>query len=362
MLSIVGSSASEFASAAPTTKKLSHQDHVRAVVEDKDPYALWLLIARAGIVKIGRGNATRDVNIQLARDLIHEWSQTDDYQAAAKEFLEEFHLPRDRTAENLKLIQEFKESHPSAIVVETRFYHILSTCNRNITKELASRMDAIFTHYDRLFNFEEKIPYKCVIEFLKDQNEYLATNPPPDTVAYFSPLTKKLVGYNTRTNPDTTHVDPYENMFHEGWHQYFDFYIPGSPRWFDEGFAQVFQTTDVGGRQAKQRRNPQTAEYASYLLQKGRLIPLRQLIRMDHAQFMASADVTYPESYSFVTFLLHYRDGNKAVENRIRGFYKNYFWELRKGTEPVEAADLDFKDVSLDKLEELWKRSIQRQR
>ena len=33
---------------------------------------------------------------------------------------------------------------------------------------------------------------------------------------------------------------------------------------------------------------------------------------------------------------------SKKLGQHLRGFYKNYFWELRKGTDPEKAVDIVF--------------------
>lgn len=347
------------------TPKLTPEDHFRAILEEKDAHSLWLLMARGGIRQVRTGESDwMDVNIQTAQSLITQWSQGSDYQHQAKRFLDEMQLPQDWATQNAARIHEFKQTHPGAIVVETEHYHVLSTADPRTTKELALRMDAVFELYDAMFDFEEKIPYKSVIIFWQDKHAYEAHGAPPNSAAYYSPATKTLVGYNTRALSTTRHMDPYQVMFHEGWHQYFDFYIPNAPRWFDEGFAEVFAPTDVKGRKAKLRSNVEQAQIAHRLLLKGQLIPLNKLIRMDHREFTDPRHMTaaYAESYSFITFLMNFRSGNRALQKRVRGFYKNYFWELRKGTDPIAALDIVFGDVKFEVLEDMWKQNIKKRR
>ena len=342
--------------------KLTTEDHLNAVLEKKDAQSLWLLMRRSALRRITHGDKELDVNIDTTNQMIQGWSESDDYRAAAQKTLNSLNVPRDWKKETLELAKKFKQYHPHAIVFETRYYYVLSTADPKITKELAVRMDAIFQMYDKLFGFKEKIPYKCIVKFWKDRNEYLKNGAPPGSAAYYSPSTKELVGYNTKALRATDHMDPYESMFHEGWHQYFDFYIPGSPRWFDEGFAEVFSATDVSRSRVRLGRNTYQARYAAHLLKENRLIPIRRLIRMNHKSFMSQSDVTYAQSYSFITFLMNFKSGNRQLQNAVRQFYKDYFWELRKGTNPEKAVDIVFGNVRLEVLEDLWKKSVRRQR
>ena len=353
---------SAWAGGSTAKPKLSPQDHVNAIIKDQDAHSLWLVMARGAIAKIKLDQKWMDVDIRTARRIIEGWQASGHYEKSARQFLDHMDLPRDWNKQISKRVVEFEKKHPDAFVFETAHYHILSTSDPKTTKKLATRMDAVFKLYDRMFGFKEKIPYKSMIVFWKDRDEYHANGGPVGSAAYYQSSEKTLVGYNARAQVATQHMDPYQSMFHEGWHQYFDFYIPNAPRWFDEGFAEVFETTDVKGRRAKMRRNTYQARVANVLMQEGRLIPLRRLMRLNHEQFMEISNVAYAQSYSFITFLMHFRDGDKRLESQVRSFYKDYFWELRKGTDPVEAVDVVFGNVKLETLEELWKKSIQRER
>lgn len=342
--------------------KLTPQDHVMAVLQQKDAQSLWLLMARAAIAKLEIDSQPVPVDIDGAQRLIDRWNQTADYQTAARGGLAALGLPRDWNAAIAQRVAQFKEQYPEAIVLETNHYHILSTADPKTTQALATRMDAVFRLYDRLFNLEEKIPYKCTITFWRDRDQYMANGGMADTAAHYRPASKELIGYNTKSQAQTRHMDPYQIMFHEGWHQYFDFYIPGAPRWFDEGFAEVFATAQIRGPRARIRRNDYQARRASQLLREKKLFTLRRLFQLNHEQFMASADITYAQSYSFITFLMNFNHANRQLREVVGGFYKTYFWELRRGTDPVEAVEKVFGHVRLEALEEMWHKSVQRQK
>jgi len=351
------------ATAGPSlNQRLTPQDHLRAILDEKDAHSLWLMLARGAIARLTVGSQMMDVNIHTARALIEQWSQEPDYQSVARQHLQALGLPRDWEKENSERIAAFKKEFPDAIMLETKFYHLLSTADPKTTRRLAQRMDAVYKLYERLFDFKEKIPYKCVIKCWKDQHQYQAKGAPPGTVAYYSPSTKELVGYNTRAMADTRHMDLYQVMYHEGWHQFFDFYIPGSPPWFNEGFAEFFAPTQVNRNRASMRRNQYRARRAAFFLKKNQLLPLRKLIRLDHKAFMANADVAYAQSYSFITFMMNFHHGDKRLERKVHSFYKDYYWKLREGVDAVQAVDEVFGQIKLETLEKMWKKSVRRQR
>jgi hypothetical protein len=96
---------------------------------------------------------------------------------------------------------------------------------------------------------------------------------------------------------------------------------------------------------------------------RDRLVPLRDLFRMSREEFY-SGDVGthYAQAWSFIYFLVSYSSRDKVLEKRVKNFYRDYFWELHKGTDPAEAADIVFKEVKFDTLEEAWIEAIPNQR
>jgi hypothetical protein len=147
-------------------------------------------------------------------------------------------------------VEEFLKRNPSGMHLETKFYHILSTSSKEVTQELGQKMDIVTAQvYQKIFEFEEKIPYKYVLIFWRDREAFMKNGGSPGVAAFYRPDTKDLVGFNLRAD-GTSSMDPYQTLFHEGWHQYFDFYIPNAPRWFDEGFAEVIYPTVVKGGKA----------------------------------------------------------------------------------------------------------------
>jgi hypothetical protein len=231
------------------------------------------------------------------------------------------------------------------------------------TRTVAQKMDLCTKEvYHKIFEFEEKISHKYILIFFKDEYEFMKYGKTPGAAAYFSPRSKELVGYNLRKNPWIS-MDPYQTLFHEGWHQYFDFYIPNCPRWFDEGLAEVVGGTVINKNRVKHSGfNPMRSRAVRKAAQKDRLIPLRELVKMSHRDFMADAHVAYAQSWSFTYFLTTYKHTNKKIQRRVRDFYREYFWELHKGTDPVAAVDIVFKDVKFDTLEEAWIKMIPHQK
>ena len=99
-------------------------------------------------------------------------------------------------------------------------------------------------------------------------------------------------------------------------------------------------------------------------LRRGRIVPLSKLIRLKHHEFYRPdvVGIAYAQAWSFVHFLINFKHPNPGTQKKVRAFYKDYFWELHKGTDPVEACDIVFKDVQFNTLEKAWLKSIHKQK
>jgi hypothetical protein len=341
-------------------------DLLAKVLEERDPHSLWMLLCRSGVRAAEVEGQLGLVNLKFAREIVEKVAKKKgDYKVNMKAFLDKHGAPRDWQAHNQQAIAEFKKKHGKGIHLETKFYHILSTASQELTQELGQKMDVVTVQvYHKIFEFEEKIPFKYILRFWKDRTEYVQNGGSPGSAAHYQPATKELVGYNLRADGMTL-MDPFQTLFHEGWHQYFDFYIPNAPRWFDEGFAEVISPTIVKGNKASWKGyNANRSSVVGQAAAKNQLIPLRDVIRMSHEDFYESDRIglAYAQAWSFIYFLTTYTNPSKKQQDRVRNFYKDYFWELHKGTDPVEAVDIVFGDVKFETLEAAWIQAIPRQK
>jgi hypothetical protein len=341
-------------------------DHLEKVLAEKDAHSLWMLLSRSGVRWVVMDGVGGQPDLKYCRLIIDKVSQKGkDYRAQMTKFLAGYGVPRDWGPVNEKKVEEFKKRFPKGIHLETRHYHILSTASPELTRELGQKMDIVTEQvYQKIFEFEEKIPHKYILRFWKDRNEFISQGAPPQAAAYYMPDTKELIGYNLRTS-GVSLQDPFQTLFHEGWHQYFDFYIPSAPFWFNEGFAEVIYPTVIKGNKAiRNGFNPIRSTRVAQAAAKNELIPLRELIKMPYEQAYSPTqiDVGYAEAWSFVYFLTTFSSPDRKLQERVRNFYKDYFWELHKGTDFVTAVDVVFKDVKFETLEAAWIQAIPRQK
>ena len=347
------------------SKKIKEVDHLKLALEKKNAHSLWMLISRSGLIMLPTSKPYERTNLRSTQDLIDLVDARGNYQWRLKTFLAEYGIPIDWGVINLNKVESFKKRHPGSIHHETKYYHILSTCDEPTVKELGRKMDIVTKQiYQDLFKFDEKIPYKYILRFYRDGAEYHKNGGPRMATAHYEPGSKELVGYNP-SRREAQGRDPFYSLYHEGWHQYFDFYIPNAPRWFDEGFAEVISPLIIKGNKAKMNTfNVGRSNVLKAYLRGGRIVPLSKLIRLKHHEFYRPnvVGIAYAQAWSFVHFLINFKHPNPSIQKKVRAFYKDYFWELHKGTDPVEACDIVFKDVQFNTLEKAWLEAIRRQR
>ena len=347
------------------SKKIKEVDHLKQALEKKNAHSLWMLISRSGLITLPTSKPYERTNLRATQDLIDLIDARGNYPWRLNTFLAEYGIPIDWSAINLNKVESFKKRHSGSIHHETKYYHILSTCDEKTVKDLGRKMDIVTKQiYQDLFKFDEKIPYKYILRFYRDSGEYHKSGGPRMAGAHYEPGSKELVGYK-HTDRESQGRDPFYSLYHEGWHQYFDFYIPNAPRWFDEGFAEVISPLIIKGSKAKMNTfNVGRSNVLKAYLRRGRILPLSKLIRLKHHEFYRPdvVGIAYAQAWSFVHFLINFKHPNPGTQKKVRAFYKDYFWELHKGTDPVEACDIVFKDVQFNTLEKAWLKSIHKQK
>ena len=110
----------------------------------------------------------------------------------------------------------------------------------------------------------------------------------------------------------------WQTVFHEYGHLLLNSNTSDWPVWFDEGFAELFSTIDLSGKQALIGRAP---ESAAGMVVNNRLMPVAQLFAVQHdsATYNESGDhrnMFYAESW----LVVHYLEEKQLVKPVIRSF------------------------------------------
>ncbi|MBL8728846.1 MAG: hypothetical protein JNM25_10475 [Planctomycetes bacterium] len=188
---------------------------------------------------------------------------------------------------------------------------------------------------------------------------------PPGVVGWFSPSSKELVvflGGDQMMGKGATETVTY----HEGWHQYADFYFDHPERtkhdslhrWFDEGHGDYFGSFRWGQSGWKYVGSDMRYSDCKQMVRAGDYVPFKEIVHWDVQRFYSGrAPYYYAQAFSMIDFL---RRGEKS-----RG------WDPRWGTAldmyrkvmlvhgdsklASDTAFFKFTDDDWKALEEAWK-------
>ena len=133
---------------------------------------------------------------------------------------------------------------------------------------------------------------------------------PPGVVGWFSPASKELVvflGGDKMMGAGATETVTY----HEGWHQYADFYFdhpltPGDDdlhRWFDEGHGDYFGSFRWGANGWKYVGSAMRYSDCKNMVRVGDYVPFKDLVHWDRRRFYAAnAAYYYAQAFSMIDF------------------------------------------------------------
>lgn len=275
------------------------------------------------------------------------------------------------------------------IVHLTKNYQIQSQCGEEKAERLGDHMETMNKVYRKMFPPGKDGAKQQVIKLLKDRDAYLAYGAPPGSAAYYSRTDREMVCYDTgkwsdeaneapitgdgaesalerrlRQLDDLMKMDLLGCAAHEGWHQYFSWYVVSMvtlPSWINEGMGDYFYT--AAPREVRGRRMPAKLGQLNNgrlmvlkaAVRAGRFVPLEQLITMSKQDFYADPSVCYAEGWAFCQFLLH--SGNRRYENVIPNFVRF----VKDDTNFDVVRDRAFKGIDLAELEQEFKAWIDQQ-
>lgn len=246
----------------------------------------------------------------------------------------------------------------TAFTAKTEHYELTTDVSQEYADTIAARMELIYAEYDRRYGYEKtgeqktrgkKLRFPVIV--FQDREGYAAwfTRVLSDpalaqaTGGVYVSLVKHLVFFRGKTFEDTQLV-----AWHEGFHQYLDYYVGDVPLWFNEGQAEYYGGSRLD-KTGKKLTVGQTAAWrvgALYeLLQKNRLQSAQWLMRCPQPDFMrlepakpgeTSAQVwTAGDNYAASWALVHF-----CLEGENRRWAKNllaYFKTLCDGATAEEA-------------------------
>lgn len=145
-------------------------------------------------------------------------------------------------------------------------------------------------------------------------------------IGWYNPASKELVVFNAKKlglfKTDVV-------AFHEGWHQYADFWFPGAKlhRWFDEGTGDFFGSMKrVGAGAFRVATSKMRKETIQRLVRAKKTVPLREIVRWHKSKFYgARASDYYAQGWAMIDFFTRgpktpywKRSWNKILPTYIR--------------------------------------------
>ncbi|MFQ5505419.1 MAG: hypothetical protein ACE5F1_11565 [Planctomycetota bacterium] len=282
------------------------------------------------------------------------------------------------------------------VVHQTRHYQIQSQAGMEKARRLGAHMEKMLKVYKKLFKPGKRIDKRYAIKLLKNREAYRGYGGPPGAAAHYDRMGKEMVCYDTGTWQDEKELggpvtpsgkkakkegedldtdkldlealrrkmrkrmsmDALGCAAHEGWHQYFAWYVTSwvqLPPWINEGMGDYLYAAVP--RKAKRRQIPAELgrmfpgrlAIVKWAVRNNKHVPIKKLIRYSRSEYYANPGICYAQGWALCTFLRH--SGNKRYEKVVSKFVAL----VKNDTNMKDVTDKAFKGIDLDKLEEEWK-------
>jgi len=260
-------------------------------------------------------------------------------------------MPSHRGAQQYKGILQAVTEGPDwrrTFTRETRHYRVMTDTSQR-TADFASRaLENIYLEYARQFKFKgDELRRKFIVRIFATKDSFLeymgeTTGMRGDWMGgYYAPHLKELVLLTKENQDILTRV-----LYHEGFHQFLDYFISNVPMWFNEGLAQYFELAERSGRRFEMgKKDVQKTRLLRVINVGGATLSVRKLLRLTPKEFQDSGltpvqgvsklHVHYAESWAFIHFLIH---SNKGKYKKV---IRDFYLAMKGGKRPDEA----FEDV-----------------
>ncbi len=257
-------------------------------------------------------------------------------------------LPPLSEEEREAQLEAGKEAGGWKVAVSSKYYDFFSNGPEPEVRQLARVMDLMCEEFIEIFKFEQEITRPFPVHLYGDQQEFMQrTGHGPGTGGFYDG--SKIVGFHGNLG----NLTPQSVLFHEGTHQ-FQGLVMGrnmwkAKIWLIEGLAVFFEASEVAGRGLKVPVIPSARlQHVRRAIQSGQYVRLRDLIRMEQAQFGA---LHYAHAWSLIHFLLYGAKGGK------KRFVE--YWERTKlGADDPVALFEELFDKPMDEIEAAWKQYV----
>lgn len=271
------------------------------------------------------------------------------------------------------------------------FILVFHTADQPLVRAIGADIEAIRKEYLKLFPPDRPIDAVSVVRICKDRGEYMAYGGPPGSAGYWNPQSEELVFYDARVKEkgkrSSGDADTFIVLYHEALHQYIHYSAGAVPPhyWFNEGHGDYFSGANIsGGKVRSIGVNPWRAGYIKGLVERGQIIPWKDIIGFERQQFYDPARIgqCYAQAWSMVYFLRSspvvrkHPQWSKIVDNYFQALKAEYGRRLEglakqglaERADQKEAAGADarrfaldqaFKDIDLNALQAEWRAFVE---
>ena len=255
---------------------------------------------------------------------------------------------------------------PGWVVHNTKNYHVQSEVGIEKAKRLGDHMEVMNIVYRKMFKPDKDGAKQQTIKLMKDEATYHAYGGPQGSAAYYMRSAREMVCYDSgrwsdeepATAPTTgaetpaqrrrrqmerlleSKMDLLGTAAHEGWHQYFDWYV-GSPvelpSWIDEGMGDYFYAASpLRGKDQKKgavelgRLNFERLPIVIAARRQDALAPIDKFLLMLQNEYYANPGLYYAEGWALCQFMLHGANGKyaKLIPNYVRTIRSDSNWKV----------------------------------
>lgn len=251
--------------------------------------------------------------------------------------------PEERAAQ----VAQQKQAGSWAIAHSSKYYDFYSNGPLEEVQQLARSMDLMCEEFKKVFQFEHEITRPFPVWLYGSQQEFMSrTGHGAGTGGFYDG--RKIVGFHGKTGGLSTLAV----LFHEGTHQFQGLCMGQNmwkaKIWLIEGLAVYFEASEVQGRRVAVGAIPRDRlAHVKRAIQSGSYVRLRDLIRMEQAQFGA---LHYAHAWSLIYFLVNGAGGGKKR-------FVEYWERSKRGDEGVALFEELF-NRPIEEIEAAWKQYV----
>lgn len=252
----------------------------------------------------------------------------------------------------LKLLDQDAKgpSWPKAYKKETAHYVIQTDVSQEVCDYMAEEAENVYKLYVSYFGTPPGAAKFPIYIFGKDP-DYFGFGGQPNTGGFYNPFVKKLVVRGRPSKADNLIV-----LYHEGFHQFLDYFIEQPPQWFNEGFGDFFGPLEIkgGAKGFEFKPNPWRLPLIKAAIAQNAVKSFPEITMLVKAELYdrKTVGVNYAQAWSMIYFMMMAKPQQNYPYRQI---LNNYYNALLKGQGAQAAYAASFGRVNVEALEKEWR-------